>query len=88
MKVESKKQKLSVELQAYREDQERKVRLLTEEISRQQEQHAAQTEQLAGDNSKLEHRLGGTSVTAALGCFVMGIILTGGSSPHTHPFQS
>lgn len=46
-----------MEYQAYQEDQDRKVKLLNAELSRQQEQHATEMEELLANNSKLEHKL-------------------------------
>jgi hypothetical protein len=56
-KVESERQRVSVEYRAYQEGQENKVKLLSAEISMQQEHHSTQMEKLQEMRSKLEHKL-------------------------------
>lgn len=50
---------MSVEYQAYQEDGERKVKLLTADVAMQHEQHKTQVEQLKAKYSKLEYKLTG-----------------------------
>lgn len=55
---------MSAEYQAYKEDKERQVKLLTAEVAMQREHYSTQTEQLLSKNSKLEHGLIGEPGTA------------------------
>ena len=57
--LESEKQRLVSEYESYKEDKERKVEIISAELSQQQEHCATQTKQLLAENTKLKRKLAG-----------------------------
>lgn len=59
IQLESEKQRISSEYQSYREDKDRKVDIISAELSMQQEHCSTQTKQLMAENARLKQELNG-----------------------------